>query len=192
MTRLFRSILIAALMLAITSSAFASGSEKETPKRNDNDKKKQAINVYNSGVMLMEKARTEGQKADSNFAFNYRATSSAKAKRVYERAAENFSKAVELDPTMVSAFSNLGYCLRKTGKLDESLKAYNSALKLDPKYAQAREYLGETYLAMDDLEKANGELKFLSEMKSAYADTLAQSIDIYKLKQMSKKMNESN
>jgi tetratricopeptide (TPR) repeat protein len=180
------------LMLAFTSSVFASGSEEESPKKDDTDKKKQAIEVYNVGVMLTEKARIEGQKADSTFAFNYRATSSAKAKREYEKAVKKFEQAIEFDPTMVAAFSNLGYCLRKIGKLDQSLAAYHKALKLDPKYAQAREYLGETYLAMDDLDKANGELKFLSEMKSPYADTLAQSIDIYKLKQLNSKMNQGN
>lgn len=192
MTKIARSTLMFMLMLSITSMALAAGSEEEKPKKNDSDDKKRAIEVYNVGVMLMEKARTEGQKADSTFAFNYRATSSDKAKREYEKAVEKFNEAVTLDPGMVAAFSNLGYCLRKIGKLDESLAAYHNALKLDPKYAQAREYLGETYLAMDDLEKANGELKFLSEMKSAYADTLAQSIDIYKLKQLNSKMNEGN
>jgi tetratricopeptide (TPR) repeat protein len=179
-------------MLALASLALASGSDKEEPKKNDTDKKKQAIEVYNVGVMLMEKAGTEGQKADSNFAFNYRATSNAKAKREYEKAVDKFQEAVNLDHTMVAAYSNLGYCLRKIGKLEQSLEAYHKALKYDTQYAPAREYLGETYLAMDDLEKANGQLKFLTAMRSAYADTLAQSIDMYKLKQLNKKMNESN
>ena len=82
----------------------------------------------------------------------------------------------------------MGYCLRKLDRLDESLAAYGRALDLDSTYAQAHEYLGELYLAMDQSEKAEQELAVLVSLKSPYADTLRQSIDVYRIKLIQKKM----
>jgi tetratricopeptide (TPR) repeat protein len=85
---------------------------------------------------------------------------------------------------MAEAYNNLGYCYRKLGKLDESLKAYENALMLKPDFALAREYRGEAYLALGQLEKANAEFEYLIQLQSPYADTLARSIETFQLGQM--------
>ena len=52
----------------------------------------------------------------------------------------------------------IGYSTRKLGNVDEGIRYYKRALRLDPNYNPAREYLGEGYLQKGDLAKARREL----------------------------------
>jgi tetratricopeptide (TPR) repeat protein len=175
---------VAVLLVAVTAcGSFASGSKKETPSRTAGDNVRQATEKYNSGVKHMDKAKEYDAKADSLFAFNYRATPVAKAGNEYKQAVDDFNAAVDLNPKMVEAFNNLGFCLRKLDKLPESLNAYDKALALDSLYPKAREYRGELFLAMGKLDRANSDLDLLKRIKSPYADTLARSIKIFELSQ---------
>jgi len=189
-----RSLAIAvvalALSLAVPPTASASGSS-EKPAKSETDKtKQQATEKYNDGVAHMTHAMNIAKQGDSAFAYNYRATADAKTRKQYEKARDDFQGAVELDPEMKEAWNNLGYVQRKLGDFDKSLYAYEKALAIDKDFAQAREYLGETYLALGKLDLANEELDHLKKLESPYADTLAASIETYKLKELSAKMNE--
>ena len=181
------ALILGCLLLATTS--FAIGSGKSDEEKAD-EKKTKAIEVYDDGVMYLEKARFTAELGDSAFAFNYRATSDAKAKKAFEKAVDRFKEATKLDPTMKEAFNNLGYAYRKLGKLDESLAAYQSALALDSSFAQAREYLGETYLALDQLDKAEEQYQWLLSIESPYADTLSGAINMYKLREINAKLKD--
>ncbi|MEW5797149.1 MAG: tetratricopeptide repeat protein [Candidatus Zixiibacteriota bacterium] len=172
--------------LAAESGAIES--PPKTPEERAADSAQQALEKYNNGVKHMDKARSYDAQSDSLFAFNYRATSTAKAEKEYDKAVKDFRRAVELRPNMIEAHNNLGYCLRKLNKLDESMKAYAAALAIDSLYAPAREYRGELFLAMGDLNRANAELVFLRRVDSPYADTLALSIDLFHLQQVAKGM----
>ena len=176
------------LTFIISSVALAAGGDEKESDKSDSDKSKQATEAYNSGVKHMSKGNETAAKGDSAFAYNYRATSNAKANKEYEKAVEKFEKAVSLDPKMKEAHNNLGYCYRKLGKLEQSLTSYQAALEIDPNYAQAREYLGETYLAMGEMDKAIEQYNKLKEMESPYADTLNMAIELYKLKEIDKQM----
>ena len=179
--KLIRLLFLCGLLVSVTSLVSAGESDSKT-----DDGSEKAIELYNSGVKHLDKAKDILMVGDSAFAYNYRATSDAKAKKEYEHAVKDFKDAIQMKPDMKEAYNNLGFCYRKLDKLEESLKAYKNALKLDPDFAQALEYMGETYLALDQLEKATEHLKKLSELKSAYADTLSNSIEIYKLNQINK------
>ncbi|MGH8016505.1 MAG: tetratricopeptide repeat protein, partial [Candidatus Zixiibacteriota bacterium] len=74
-------------------------------------------------------------------------------------------------------------------KLNLSLASYHQALELKPGFPEAHEYLGETYLAMDSLDLARGQLQMLQELKSPYADTLLKSIELYKLAKVNGKLS---
>jgi len=52
----------------------------------------------------------------------------------------------------------LGYSHRKSGRLTVGLGYYQEALRLDPDYTLAREYLGEAYLQLGDVAAAKGQL----------------------------------
>lgn len=183
-SKFFFGFLIVCFVISI--SGYAGESNDDNTDAN-NEKAKES---FNSGIDHMHKAKEILIKGDSAFAYNYRATSDAKAKKEYEKAVNAFKATLDSDPTMKEAYNNLGYCFRKLGKLDESLKAYNRALKLDPDFAQALEYSGETYLALDDLVNAKLNLLKLTNLKSAYADTLLHAIEIYNLSKINKKLQE--
>ncbi len=178
------SAVVVLSMILLSSTAMAIGGGEKTPEEQAADNLKKATSEYNDGVKHVEKARDIGIKGDSLYAYNYRATSDAKARKEYEKAIEKFNKAVELNPLMPDAHNYLGYCWRKMGDLAKSLAAYDEALALKPDFAQAREYRGETYLAMHELKRAQAELDFLKQMRSPYADTLARSIEVYQLSQL--------
>jgi tetratricopeptide (TPR) repeat protein len=50
----------------------------------------------------------------------------------YEEALEDFSRAIELDPTLAPAFSDRGSIFAHLGRHDEALADYRHAVQLDP------------------------------------------------------------
>jgi len=75
------------------------------------------------------------------------------------------------------AWNGLGYSLRKLGRYDESIKAYQEALRLRPEYSQALEYLGEAYVQMGKLDEAKKVLEQLRPLDPREADELALLIE---------------
>ncbi len=171
----------------LSGKSFAFGSKEKSPEEEVQDNGKKAVGEYNDGVKQMENAKSIGRKGDSAYAYNYRATSDAKSKKAFEKAVDKFLDALKLKPDMPEAYNNLGFCYRKLGNLDGSLKAYEKAIQLKSDFTQAREYRGETYLAMGNLTRAQGELDTLKIMKSPLADTLSKSIELYQLEKISEK-----
>jgi Flp pilus assembly protein TadD len=51
-----------------------------------------------------------------------------------------------------------GYATRKLGKTDEGISFYLQSVKLDPRYAKVREYLGEAYVIKGRLDLAQEQL----------------------------------
>ena len=58
----------------------------------------------------------------------------------------------------------MGYSYRRLGKADPAFDAYAKALNLDPRHRGANEYLGETYLLVGDVDKANAQLALLKDL----------------------------
>ncbi len=191
-SRLFQVMLILLVWGFSISSVLAFGSGDKSPEEEALENVKKAIKKHNNGNKHMNKAQSHAEKGDSLFAYNYRATSDAKARKEYEKAVKDYKEALKLNPEIVESHSNLGYCLRKLGLLDESLAAYNAALELDTAYAQAREYRGELMLARGELAEAEKELAYLNELKSEHAATLQKAIDIYKLQEINLKLQQDN
>jgi tetratricopeptide (TPR) repeat protein len=52
----------------------------------------------------------------------------------------------------------LGYAHRKSGRITVGLGYYQEALRIDPDYVRAREYLGEAYLTLNDVASARNQL----------------------------------
>lgn len=186
MTRQLYRYLIILLVPALATiyplgRAWAFHSEEKTPEQKAAESEKKAVSVYNDGVKHMDAARSIGAKTDSTYAYNYRATSDEKAHKEFVKAIDKFTESIALNPKMPEAYNNLGFCYRKIGMLKESLSAYGKAIDLKSDFTQAHEYRGETYLALGDLTSAQGDLDFLKQVKSPYADTLAKSIEVFQL-----------
>jgi Flp pilus assembly protein TadD len=76
----------------------------------------------------------------------------------YKEARQIFEDLAAKQPKNPDVINMLAYTQRKTGDLDQALDNYHAALKLKPKFPQAREYLGEAYLqaAMREAETLKG------------------------------------
>jgi len=60
--------------------------------------------------------------------------------------------------------NQLGYATRKAGRPQEAITYYEAALKLDPGFLQARQYLGEAWLQLDKPDQASKELAALDAL----------------------------
>ncbi len=81
----------------------------------------------------------------------------------YGDAIPLLEKVVVAQPKSADAFNHLGYSHRKIGQIDAALKNYNRALELQPKHLGANEYLGELYLELGELSKAEERLDVLDD-----------------------------
>ncbi|NOT40558.1 MAG: tetratricopeptide repeat protein [Alphaproteobacteria bacterium] len=82
----------------------------------------------------------------------------------YAEAIPLLQRVVADNPRDADAWNYLGFASRKVGKLDEALGYYEKALKLDPRHKGAHEYLGELYLMMKNLPKAEEQLTLLKSI----------------------------
>ena len=90
----------------------------------------------------------------------------AKAEELIE--AEKFAEALPLlrkaevnEPDNADVHNYLGYALRKLERYDAALKHYGIALRIAPRHRGANEYLGELYLVLGDLARAEERLAVL-------------------------------
>jgi Flp pilus assembly protein TadD len=67
-------------------------------------------------------------------------------------------KSVAADSRNADAYNLLGFSHRKLGQIDAALAHYGKALTLEPEHRGANEYLGELYLELGDLAKAQERL----------------------------------
>ena len=72
-------------------------------------------------------------------------------------------KVVAARPDSADAYNYLGYSHRKIGEYEAALDAYQRALKLQPRHLGANEYLGELYLELGQLDKAEERLAVLDD-----------------------------
>ena len=71
-------------------------------------------------------------------------------------------------PNTAKALNYRGYATRKLGRTDEGIGYYLQSVKLDPQYAQVREYLGEAYVIKGRLDLAQEQLQ---QIKSICGNT---------------------
>lgn len=62
-------------------------------------------------------------------------------------------------PNTAEALNYRGYATRKLGRVNEGIGYYLQAVRLDPKYAKVREYLGEAYVSQGRLDLAREQLQ---------------------------------
>src|SRR3989441_7456015 len=79
-------------------------------------------------------------------------------------ALDSFGRVASREPSNADAQNYLGYASRKSGDLELAFKHYNEALRLDPKHKGAHEYIGEAYLMVNNLPKAEEHLALLDKL----------------------------
>ena len=90
----------------------------------------------------------------------------ASDKQDWKAAAAVLEQGLQKSPDNAEYHNLLAYSLRKGPNPDMSavFKHYNEALRIDPKYKQAHEYLGEAYLMVGNLPKAKEHLAQLDKL----------------------------
>ena len=92
---------------------------------------------------------------------NYAAAKQMVEDGKYAAAIPLLEKVVAADKKNANAFNYLGYSNRQLGNHDVALSNYEAALAIDPRHRGANEYLGELYLTLGDLAKAEERLEVL-------------------------------
>lgn len=82
----------------------------------------------------------------------------------WKQAASMLKRIVRADPGNADANNLLGYSLRKSGDYKNAQGFYLKALKLDPRHKGATEYLGELYVEIGQMAKANKQLAALEKL----------------------------
>jgi tetratricopeptide (TPR) repeat protein len=82
----------------------------------------------------------------------------------WARAIPLFQQVVAKDDKNADAFNWLGYAWRNQGDYPQSFAAYEKALTVDPRHRGAHEYIGEAYLKVNNLQKAEEHLKRLDSL----------------------------
>lgn len=110
----------------------------------------------------------------------------------YEKAIPHLMKALAKRPRDADILNYLGFAHRKVGVTEsdaardadfkKSLDFYQAALAIDPNHKGVHEYLGELYLAMNDLNGAHREMNILVTLcpdRCDERDTLSKALAAY-------------
>lgn len=114
---------------------------------------------------------------------DWTAARSAIAQKKYDTAEPLLRRVVTKDPGNADAWNYLGYIHARTDRNVEALDYYGKALALQPRHRGANEYLGELYLKMGDLTKAEERLEVLDGacfFGCAEYDMLKKAVDQFK------------
>ena len=139
--------------------------KKLTPEEN-------ALKSYERGLKHRDKAAKYEQKAVDEENERKYAKLQKKIAKEYKKAIDDYEKAVAYYPQLYKAHGSLGYALRKVGRYEESLAAYNQSLKINPYYNEAIEYRGEAYLGLNRLDDAKAAYMELFQDNRPLADQL--------------------
>ena len=98
--------------------------------------------------------------------------------RNVELATKHLRAAVEQDPTLHEAWSNLAILLHRQGNLPEAIEAYETALKLKPDDVYSRFNLGQACADTDDMDRARKVAAKLSEFDPALGARLLEGLEL--------------
>ena len=103
----------------------------------------------------------------------------------WREAITRLEKVVERDERNANAWNLLGFAHRNLGEMEKSFANYERALALDPQHKDAHEYVGEAYLQVGNLAKAEEHLRALDKicwMPCEQYSELKEKIEAFKRK----------
>ena len=95
---------------------------------------------------------------------DYAAGKAAIAAKDWSAAIRSLSSAALRDTRNADIENHLGYAYRQRGQLQLAFTHYQRALQLAPRHRGAHEYIGEAYLLVNDLARAEEHLAALQQI----------------------------
>jgi len=86
------------------------------------------------------------------------------AKREYDKAKDNFEKALEIDDTYEAAYSALSETLNRQGLVDEAIEIVKKWIKVNPKDALAHTALSRLYVQKGMIMEAETEMAISNQL----------------------------
>jgi tetratricopeptide (TPR) repeat protein len=87
----------------------------------------------------------------------------------YERALEDYKRAIELNPEYAAAYSNRGLTYHELQQYEQALEDYKRAIELNPEEAAAYSNRGNTYYKLQQYEQALEDYGRAIELNPEYA-----------------------
>jgi len=112
----------------------------------------------------------EALKVEPDFVVFYTRGYAYAELKEFERAIEDFSKAIELDPNDAEAYYNRGLAYAKLGKYEQAIKDYDKAIELNPALADAYYNRGVAYVKLNKHEQAIEDFSKAIELNPALAE----------------------
>lgn len=162
---------IAAPLQANDGGGGGGGTIRQQPMKRLTPEEK-AVVSYDAGIKHRDKAAKYEQQAIDETREKKFAKLQKKIAKEYKRAIADFEKAIGHYQRFYQAHNSLGYVLRKVGRYEESLAAYDVALDINAVFDQAIEYRGEAYLGLNRLGEAKEAYMDLFQNDRALADQL--------------------
>ena len=105
-------------------------------------------------------AATPAKKEDPDYTAGVKAIEA----KQYAKAIPLLESSIKRTPDDADAWNWLAYATRLNGDPAKSIPLYEKALAIDPKHLGAHEYIGEAYLALNNLPKAKEHLARLDRL----------------------------
>jgi Flp pilus assembly protein TadD len=107
---------------------------------------------------------TEDDPAAAKLDPDYAAGKRAIEAKNWSAAIKSLSSAALRDTRNADIQNYLGYAYRNSGQMELAFKHYERALQLNPRHRGAHEYVGEAYLMVKNLAKAEEHLAMLEKI----------------------------
>lgn len=119
------------------------------------------------GVVAPMQAPAEPYESDPTAATrdeDYAAGKKAMENKNWGEALKRYHVAAKRNPENADLQNYLGFSYRNLGQMDLAFKHYLRAIELDPRHRGAHEYIGEAYLMVKNLPKAQEHLAALEKI----------------------------
>jgi tetratricopeptide (TPR) repeat protein len=150
-----RTWLAVIALLGAVTAAYADGPGGYRPKDRGAAplSEQRAIDAYTAGYASILRAEHAENLAAASTNETERKAALGAAQEAYRLSLPHFTEAARLDSSMHEAYTYLGFANRKLGRYDESLRAYEQALKINPDAVHAIEYQAEALLGLNRVEE---------------------------------------
>ena len=122
--------------------------------RHRQSRPKEAIELCESGLALLQEKLTEGQHRLHRSVLLYNVGQVYFALREFDPAIHYYTAALELDPNYSEYHNERGNIFLNLGRLEAAIEDYKSAIRLSPPYPEVWTNLGQAYRLKNDFEQA--------------------------------------